>query len=105
MTTRTATDGASATEGGGEGGNRTHPSTQSAGATILKTVTTTRHVSLSAPILTGTCRAIQKRAPEHALRRWYRYGFQLRISVIGEAVASASVTLLTRNRPSRETAY
>ena len=33
---------------GGEGGNRTHPSTQSAEATILKTVTTTRHVSLSA---------------------------------------------------------
>ena len=33
---------------GGEGGNRTHPSAQSAEATILKTVTTTRHVSLSA---------------------------------------------------------
>ena len=47
-TTRTATDGASATEGGGEGGNRTHPTTQSVEATILKTVTTTRHVSLSA---------------------------------------------------------
>src|SRR5688572_16588666 len=47
MTTRTATDGASATEGGGEGGNRTHPPARSAGATILKTVTTTRHVSLS----------------------------------------------------------
>ena len=36
---------------GGEGGNRTHPSARSAEATILKTVTTTRHVSLSAPIL------------------------------------------------------
>src|SRR5688572_4754973 len=36
-----------ASEDGGEGGNRTHPSTQSAEATILKTVTTTRHVSLS----------------------------------------------------------
>ena len=33
---------------GGEGGNRTHPPARSAGATILKTVTTTRHVSLSA---------------------------------------------------------
>ena len=34
-------------EDGGEGGNRTHPPAQSAEATILKTVTTTRHVSLS----------------------------------------------------------
>ena len=33
---------------GGEGRNRTYPPTQSVGATILKTVTTTRHVSLSA---------------------------------------------------------
>ena len=32
---------------GGEGRNRTYPPTQSVGATILKTVTTTRHVSLS----------------------------------------------------------
>ena len=37
-----------ASENGGEGGNRTHPTTQSVEATILKTVTTTRHVSLSA---------------------------------------------------------
>ncbi len=36
-----------ASEDGGEGGNRTHPPAQSVGATILKTVTTTRHVSLS----------------------------------------------------------
>ena len=40
-----------ASEHGGEGGNRTHPSTRSAEATILKIVTTTRHASLSGPIL------------------------------------------------------
>ena len=33
---------------GGEGGNRTHHPARSVGATVLKTVTTTRHVSLSA---------------------------------------------------------
>ena len=32
---------------GGEGGNRTHHPARSVGATVLKTVTTTRHVSLS----------------------------------------------------------
>ena len=36
-----------ASEDGGEGGNRTHHPAQSVGATVLKTVTTTRHVSLS----------------------------------------------------------
>ena len=44
---------------GGEGRNRTYPPTQSVGATILKTVTTTRHVSLSGPILTRSSRSLR----------------------------------------------
>src|ERR1700719_1158741 len=34
-------------DSGGEGRNRTYPPTRSVGATVLKTVTTTRHASLS----------------------------------------------------------
>ena len=57
---------------GGEGGNRTHSQARSAGATILKTATTTRHVSLSTAHPT-----VRREAPglDHSYTR--RSGFDL----------------------------